>query len=522
MKTLLRSAVAIAACAVIPFPSYAQDKNASSFDEFRKSILTDYSNFRNRLIEHYEDFLRGEWHEYESLSGEKRNPTPKPKKLPVAEKNPITDKTPVREKTPEKPRNVAPEKQPETQPKPQPQQKPQTTPKPENKPRPKPKPEPKPQPETRPAEDVVDIPHGYEFNFYSLPLTFPEVSLEPARHLGSPAEYASHWNKLASSSIAETLLPAIKQRADEMGLNDYLTYDLIRAYVDSRFADSDDTAKTSLVHYLLVNMGYDARLAVTDSGIPLLLLPFEQPLYDRAFLTIPGGKYYVFTPDGVESSQLGGARIRTCALPADIDKGNKIDLVLGELRIPVKPKPFDLEYGDIHIRGEVNENLMPILYRYPQMPIEDYARSNIDPALRRSLSSQIKEQLAGMDSDAATDHLLEFMHNVFQYSTDQENHGFEKPYFLEETLYYPKNDCEDRAIFYTYFLWNALGKEAQLVSFPGHEASTVRLDSPIDGKSYDYKGKTFYISDPTYIGSHTGMPMPIYVNEVPSVDYTYE
>ena len=145
---------------------------------------------------------------------------------------------------------------------------------------------------------------------------------------------------------------------------------------------------------------------------------------------------------------------------------------------------------------------MPVLYHYPQMPVSDFANSDVQPELRRKLIAQLRYN--------------------FEYATDEDNHGFEKPYFLEETLYYPKNDCEDRAIFYTYFLWNALGKEAQLISFPGHEAATVRLDNPVEGTCYDYEGATYYISDPTFIGSKTGMIMPPYKSTAPNIDYTFK
>ena len=133
----------------------------------------------------------------------------------------------------------------------------------------------------------------------------------------------------------------------------------------------------------------------------------------------------------------------------------------------------------------------------------------------------MREQLAGMDNDADVEALLSFVQHVFEYSTDQNYHGFEKPYFVEESLYYPKNDCEDRAIFYTYFLWNALGREAQLVSFPGHEAATVKLSGPSDGTSYKFDGETFTISDPTYVGASSGMVMPDYRGIIPDIDFTY-
>lgn len=67
------------------------------------------------------------------------------------------------------------------------------------------------------------------------------------------------------------------------------------------------------------------------------------------------------------------------------------------------------------------------------------------------------------------------------------SHGFEKPYFIEEWLYYPQNDCEDRAVFYTYMLWNVLDVENQMLTYPGHESSSVRLDRPLNGDNYQFK-----------------------------------
>lgn len=307
--------------------------------------------------------------------------------------------------------------------------------------------------------------------------------------------------------------------AKEAGLNDYLTFQLAKAYLDAKFPNTDITSRTSALHYLLANMGYDVRIATTAAGDPLLLIPFDMTIYARTFMMIDGKKYYVFGPDGFDMSK--AQKIMTCRLPDNVDAGRDMGLALGELKIPFKPKAFDLQYGPLHLTGEVNANLMPILYHYPQMPVSGFALSNLQPALRASLVKQVRQQLEGMEGDAKVEALLSFMHKVFDYATDEDFHGFEKPYFLEETLYYPKNDCEDRAIFYTYFLWNALDREAQLVSFPGHEAATVRMDKPVNGKGYDFGGERFYISDPTFIGSHTGQIMPPYRDTPPKVDYTF-
>lgn len=501
MKKILTTALLLATTTIAITPATAQDKK-KSFEEFRKGILNDYNDFRHTILEHYADFLNGEWHEYESLNGEKRDRTPKPSKVPTVE--PSTAK-------PRQPRPTV-----STEP---------TTP-----PAVPTKDSSSPAPSSRPKRDAQDAPSRRpsssssdrdEFEFFGLPMSMPEIDFNIAYRLSSTTDYATQWKDLEKAGAAKKVLPAVKEIVKRTGLNDYLTYEFLKAYVDSKFPQADPSSRLSAIHYFLANLGYDARIAMTGSGTPLLLLPFKQTVYARNYLIMTDGKYYVFAPDGFDYSRLGREGVRTCTLPTDAEKGKKLDLVLGQLNIPANPKSFDLSYGPIHLTGEVNQNLMPILYRYPQMPIGDYAVSAPDPALRRKLAAQVKEQLAGFEGDEKIEQLLSFMHNAFEYATDEDFHGFEKPYFLEETLYYPKNDCEDRAIFYTYFLWNSLGREAQLVAFPGHEAATVKLDTPVEGTAYTFGGERFFISDPTFIGSHTGMVMPIYKNESPKVDYTF-
>ena len=558
-----------------------KSNNKESFEEFRNRIMNNYNQFRKTILDHYADFLNGEWHEYESLNGLKRDETPKPEVAPSINiptspsavkptKKPVQPETPVvAEKPAEKPKQpetpVVTEKptekpkQPETPvvaekpaEKPKQPETPVVAEKPVEKPKQpetpvvaeKPTEKPK-QPETplvaeKPAEKpkqpetpvVAEKPvtapktptvnKGFEFNFYEIPLTMQDVDFNIASGLYNPADFAKQWKNLEAEKIADKLVPQIKKEVKKLGLNDYLTYKYIESYVNSKFPNTKDSSKLALVHYLLANLGFDARIAVTEKGTPIILMPFKQTVYGKTYLSLNNKKYYIFPPEGYDVATLFSEKVMTCQLPSDVNTGEEFDLVLGELKIPEKPKKFDIEYGPLHLQGSMNENLIPILYKYPQMPIEDYAKSNLQPQLRKDITAQIKSQLGGMQGDEGVEALLHFTQNAFEYATDDAYHGFEKPYFIEETLFYPKNDCEDRAIFYTYFLHNALGREAQLVSFPGHEAATVTLLEPKKGVSYRQDGKTFYISDPTYIGASTGMIMPSYTNIIPEVDYTYQ
>ena len=59
----------------------------AGFEKFRRGLMEDYDSFKSRILEHYADFLAGEWHEYESLEAESKFSEPKPGAMPVAELN---------------------------------------------------------------------------------------------------------------------------------------------------------------------------------------------------------------------------------------------------------------------------------------------------------------------------------------------------------------------------------------------------------------------------------------------------
>ena len=204
------------------------------------------------------------------------------------------------------------------------------------------------------------------------------------------------------------------------------------------------------------------------------MFPSVQTIYGRMYFRFGNEKYYVFTDPSVTLSA-EDMSVATCELPAAAAKAAKLDLRLGTLNIPYEPHPFKVSYGGLEITGETNAKLFPILFKYPQMPIGDYAESNLMPELRRSIVDQLKGQLEGKSRVDAVNTLLQFVQSGFEYATDHEYHGFEKPYFFEEILYYPKCDCEDRVIFYTYLLWNVLGVENHPIAYPGHESASVKL-----------------------------------------------
>ncbi|MDE6380510.1 MAG: hypothetical protein K2L11_08565 [Muribaculaceae bacterium] len=362
--------------------------------------------------------------------------------------------------------------------------------------------------------------NNFMFDFYGMEAFIPEIDFQIAKSINGPEDTGSHWKKMADQKGGVETARQLFGLARQLGLNGYLTFRLAESFVNQKFKDSNQAARMSAVHFLLSNMGYDARL-IKINDIFTVMMPFDQKVvYATMSQTIDGRKYTILFPEGYDAPKGQPMRLMTCNLPAE-SLGKTSDLRLTGLSLPMKPKEFNLTNGNLTLRGEVNENIQKLLHHYPQMPTGDFASSWVDSRLREDLVGQLKGQLAGMSDREKVNSLMSLCHKGFNYSTDQDFHGFEKPYFLEENFIYDKNDCEDRAIFFSYLLWNAFGLPCQLVQYPGHESATVAVDDDIAGYFYNTDGTKYYSADPTYIGSTIGMVMKAFRNASPTVDKQY-
>ena len=79
------------------------------------------------------------------------------------------------------------------------------------------------------------------------------------------------------------------------------------------------------------------------------------------------------------------------------------------------------------------------------------------------------------DEREAVSRLLNLVQTGFEYEYDEKVWGHDRPFFAEETLYYPFCDCEDRAILLSRLVRDLLGLRTLLVFYPGHLAMAVAL-----------------------------------------------
>lgn len=461
----------------------AQNTN-SDYQAFRKRVLDNYGSFRKTVLENYAKYLQGVWDEYEQFKGIKRDHEPKPSIAPKADVKP-QDVTPVQSE---------PEVKPTIQP--------TSTDSPIS------------------VEPIAPsaLPN-MSFSFYGMKLSAVLCHAQTIDDIEHQA-IAKVWNAYRQDRVMKDVIRSLQSLTMAYGLNDWFTFELVRNYTESTCKNL--ASKIVLQHFLLVNMGYDIRLSSCGNQL-LLLVPFNQQVYERSYLFIDGKKYYVFYDDS--TSKVQNAGIYTCRLPNETDKGRNIDLTIRGGNIGIKTgvaHRFSMSDGKISLQGSVDEGTMEAIRRYPQMDIPFYAMSTIDSNFHRSLLTQVKEQIQGCSEKESVYRILHFVQYAFDYATDGEQHGYEKPYFIEENFYYPKNDCEDRAILFAFLVRNVLGLDVHLVQYPGHECTAVNFTtSQMNGDGYMYKGKAFYICDPTFIGASIGQCMPDYRNVKPIVEQWY-
>jgi hypothetical protein len=131
-----------------------------------------------------------------------------------------------------------------------------------------------------------------------------------------------------------------------------------------------------------------------------------------------------------------------------------------------------------------------------------------------TLEAELKPMLSDQSQEEAINFLLHFVQNAFQYATDDEQYGYEKWNFAEETIASNHSDCDDRAILFAQLVKHFLGMKVVLIHYPGyHLATAVKFDHPQTTGDYVLVDDAKYlICDPTYINADLGNAMPQLMN----------
>ncbi len=493
---------------------YAQNKS-ESFDDFRKNLhkgfnadrekkLNDFNEFRRQINAEYAAFIRNAWRKEDSKPAEEVPARPEPPKPVVRDPQvlPTSDPIPVdvviSSKKSDPPGSVKPEFR-------------------------KPADIPKQVPETEMPDDnkmqnpflvnpTALVDPAVDFDYYG---TNCYISYEDAKQFKlsriDENSIADAWLELSDDKYLPLINECMAWR-QKLNMSDWGYYLFLKKMTAEFFSYETSNEGTLMQMYILTQSGYKVRMAravgkYSKTSHLVLLIPSENCIYRYSYLLVDDVKYYVIDTATEEPQQyylLDREFPKEQYLSLAIPKGGKFEMQAGRNRTLVSKR-----YPNMRATVTTNKNLIDFYNDYPVSGDWNiYARTSLSESLKQQLYPAIKRNIAGKSKTEAANIILNFVQTAFEYATDQEQFGRERPLFADESVYYPYCDCEDRSIMYASIVRDLLGLDVVLLEYPEHLATAVCFgNESVDGDYLTINGRKYVVCDPTYIGASIGDAM---------------
>lgn len=491
MKPIFMRVAAVAALAAAAASVSAQD----TYEEYVRNYISGLTKFKNDRDSAFTAMLRQRWEEFDAPKSApaRRDPEPpEPYTVPDGQDRPVDRPLPT---VPEPKAPVQPnvDRQPAAPDK--------STP----------APAPTPAPTPAPAETRSAGSGNVSVDFYGMTvrLRIGSDMKFRLRQLDEDA-IASAVERLCAADYPTTI-GSLKDIRRQLRLNDYSYMLLVNKLADKFFGSGSDEAKLFTM-FAMVQSGLNVKVAQT-SGKLILLYAARPQLYDINFVRMDDGTYFLF--DTPTQSDLRLMTYRGSF------SGSLQPLSFSFAELPLLPgghaTPASRSYGGLTLTTRMNEGVMRLWDDLPQTDYSVYRNAAVSDAMRRDILTPLREHIAGMDELQAANFLLAFVQHGFDYKTDGEQFGRERPLFPDENFYYPFNDCEDRALIYTLWIRELLGLDTVILEYPNHAASAVAFKGPVTGDYVMHNGKKYTVCDPTCINAPVGVTMPMFRTTAPTV-----
>ncbi len=454
------------------------DDPYSAFQSFRNNAYADYEEFRNKCNADYAEFLQSAWGTFQATPGQ-----PKPKdeeKPPVVieekeEQKPVVDRPiPIKETV----LPPAPEEQP------------------------------------LPVAPIVeqDEPSEYDnwkdFTIYGTTLS---VRFEDSQRFRlskcNEDAVAEAWLRLSEPDYNNTLCDCLAIRED-MQLSDWAYLNMLDAIAKACLGDGNEA--TLLAAFFYCQTGYQMRLAFGSNKL-YMLYASKHYVYGKPYFLVDDEFYYPFNCEEENLQICEAAFPQEKPLSLLVPQQQLFTEVLTPSRTLTSQR-----YPEMSLKVSVNRNLVEFYDSYPTSSLGKdfmtrwamYANTPVDCTVGESLYPALHKQLQGLSQLEAVERLLNWVQTAFVYEYDENVWGHDRAFFTEETLYYPKCDCEDRSILLSRLVRDLLGLKTVLVYYPGHLAMAVGFTEDVRGDFLTLGGERYIVCDPTYINARVGRTMP--------------
>jgi hypothetical protein len=464
-------------CLLIISPKfiYAQlDDLQKEYEDFKKGAQKEYEDFRQKANKEYAEFLKYAWASY----------LKKPE-IPI-------------EKVPDVPPVIFKGNLNKPQGKPVPYESVIPLPKPIVIPKPI-----SPIPEVAPEKDKT-----VSFSFFGTEceVRYPK---ESKFHLSEVTgeSLSNAWNELSGDDYNNLIRDCLDLRS-KLNLCDWAYLQLLDKVTIACCGSGNDAV--FLKDFIFCQSGYSDRLGCKDNKL-YMLFASQHSIFKMSYFLLGGEKYYPL--DCVINN------MNICDKGFPNEKFLSLEVANEQLFEMGKDAPRTLvskRYPNVRASYHSNTNLIDFYNTYPQSCINDdvttkwqfYGNTALSESVRSTLYPELEKDIQGKSQSDAANILLNFVQTAFVYEYDDKVWGYDRPFFPDETAYYPYCDCEDRAIFFSRLVRDLMKLNVVLLYYPNHLASAVQFTENVQGDYLVLNEKKYVVCDPTYIGAPVGDTMP--------------
>ncbi len=452
-----------------------QDPMRAAYEKFKQQAKTDYENFRDKANKEYAEFMKQAWKEFHAMP-----PVPQPveKEIPPVvikeeEKKPIeSNPLPIDEEIVTLPA-----------------------------------PEPQPVPVAPIKEQPVEEEESVSFSVYGTSLKVRFSSDERFRLPDCSEQTLSEaWKRLSGKAYNNTIRDCLELRIMRQ-FSDWAYLKMLDSFSKACMGHGNEAVL--LMAYIYCQSGYRMRLGVLDGQL-YMLYGSQHVVFNKAYYIFDDDYYYIYNSDILSLKVCNITFPKEKALSLYVPMEQLFDYAPSDVR-HLKAK----RYPNMDVTSQVNKNLIAFCDEYPKSSIWDnfmtrwamLANKPMEKEVKDKVYPQLQTFIKDMSQLEAMERLLNWTQTSLVYEYDDKLWGCDRPFFAEESLFYPYADCEDRSILLSRLVRDLLGLKTILVYYPGHLAMAVEFTEPVSGDYIMLDGRKFVVCDPTFINANVGMTM---------------
>lgn len=365
----------------------------------------------------------------------------------------------------------------------------------------------------RPEMPPKNVATTNSFEFYGTPMGVRWGKVSQFKLKGNDEKaFAAGYRELTSAAYNDLLDDCIRLRK-EKNLCDWAYYKMLQSLSEAACGKGTNEA-VFLQGVLLSQSGYQMRFAYEDNHKLHLLSRINGFAYNCGYFVDNGKLFYLL--DGSKAKSL-----HICEAKFDKEQGLDLDNSL----LPDLKKDMSSErrivsnFVKVAAMTSVNKNMINFFNDYPisgpgqgkdvTLKWFKYGNLPMTKEVKDKLYPQLKEKIQNAPKVMAANMLLSWVQYGLEYMLDEKVWGHDRPFFAEESLYYPYADCEDRAILFSQLVRDLLDLDVVLVynANPGHLYTAICFNQEVPGDYIMVNGKKFTVADPTYYGANVGKTM---------------